>query len=178
MLLQSSDGVQYMVSTEPERYLNKVHIKKVISHPFLILVVGAIISGLLVPYFTHQWQDNQKQLELKTALADDINKAVSDSIVSGRLYPTGHANPSDFDNSLKNWEISKEIISSKIQAYFSDNATTHRRDDLSSAVKELSYYILPAFFPEAGDPNYNYDVCNRLGHVLKLYNTYYKDKAL
>ena len=44
---------------------------------------------------------------------------------------------------------------------------------LSSAVEELSYYILPAFFPEAGDRNYNYDVCNRLGHVLKLYNTYY-----
>ena len=60
MLLQSSDGVQYMVSTEPERYLNKVHIKKD-TRPFLILVVGAIISGLLVPYFTHQWQDNQKE---------------------------------------------------------------------------------------------------------------------
>ena len=44
-------------------------------------------------------------------------------------------------------------------------------------MEELSYYILPAFFPEAGDRNYNYDVCNRLGHVLKLYNTYYKDNS-
>ena len=54
------------------------------SHPFLLLVVGAIVSSIIVPNFTRQWQDNQKQLELKTALADDINKAISDSIVTAR----------------------------------------------------------------------------------------------
>lgn len=63
----------------------KVELKNSISHPSVLLIVGAIISSLVIPYFTRQWQDSQKQLELKTALADDINKAVSGSIVSSGL---------------------------------------------------------------------------------------------
>jgi hypothetical protein len=72
--------------------------KKAISHPFVILIVGALIYSVIIPYFTRQWQDNQKQLELKTALADDINKAVSDSIVSSRLATAGQIDRKDYDN--------------------------------------------------------------------------------
>ncbi len=34
---------------------------------------------------------------------------------------TSHTWQKDYDISYKNWEISKEMINSKIQAYFSDN---------------------------------------------------------
>ncbi|HXS59540.1 MAG TPA: hypothetical protein VN703_01880 [Candidatus Sulfopaludibacter sp.] len=98
------------------------------SHPFLLLVAGTIVSSIIIPDFTRQWQNNQKQLELKTNLADEINKAVSDSIVSSRL--------GDSDNSFRNWLISKEIIHSKIVAYFSNNRITQNWDNLSSAVEE------------------------------------------
>ncbi len=161
--------IKFKLMLFKDRYLNKDRFKKVISHPFLILVVGAIISGLLVPYFTHQWQDNQKQLELKTDLADEINKAISDSMATAR----GETGGSD---SFRNWLIDKEMIGSKIEAYFSDDGLTHNWNNLSSAVEEFSYHMLNIPFPQqdysqpAG--HYYYDVCNRLAHVLKLYTSY------
>jgi hypothetical protein len=40
-------------------------ITEALSHPMLLLIVGAIISSLIIPYFTRQWQDHQHELELK-----------------------------------------------------------------------------------------------------------------
>jgi hypothetical protein len=134
------------------------------SHPFLLLVAGTIVSSIIIPDFTRQWQNNQKQLELKTNLADEINKAVSDSIVSSRL--------GDSDNSFRNWLISKEIIHSKIVAYFSNNRITQNWDNLSSAVEEYSYFIVGNGLPQQNHTSYYYDVCNRLAHILKLYTSY------
>ncbi len=144
------------------------YITKQLKHPFVLLIVGALISSLIVPYFTHQWQDNQKQLELKTALADDINKAVSDSTVTAR---EGFQSDSSF-TTYKNWIIAKEIIGSKIEAYFSDHKIRMSWNNLSSAVEQLSYYIQGNGFPKRNDTIYNFDVCNRLAHVLKLYTSY------
>lgn len=44
----------------------------------MLLIVGAIITSLIIPNFTRQWQDHQKELEVKIALTDEINKATSD----------------------------------------------------------------------------------------------------
>lgn len=151
--------------------LNKEPIKKTLSHPIMLLIVGAIISSLVIPYFTRQWQDNQKQLELKTALADDINKAISDSIVSARLTTAGQIDQQDWDNSYKNWEIAREVIGSKIQAYFSNNEITLNWNNLSSAVEELSNIAIR----RTNDPR---DICNRLGHILKLHTSYPQNNPL
>lgn len=43
-------------------------LKFILSNPLLLLVVGGIISGLLIPYITNQWQNHQQQLEIKTGL--------------------------------------------------------------------------------------------------------------
>jgi hypothetical protein len=144
------------------KHLNNENFRKLMAHPFLLLVAGAIVSSIIIPNFTRQWQDNQKQLELKTTLADDINKAVADPIVSSRLLDNSH-------NSFRNWEISKEVIGSKIQAYFSNNGITQKWDNLSSAVDEYSYFIVNVNFPQQNHSNYYYDVCNRLAHILKIY---------
>jgi hypothetical protein len=151
-----------------DKFRDIEHITKQLKHPFVLLIIGALISSLIIPYFTRQWQDNQKQLELKTALADDINKAVSDSIVSSR---DGYQADSSF-TTYKSWEISKETIGSKIGAYFSDHEIRLSWNNLSSAVEQLSYYVLGNGFPKQNDTNYNYNVCNRLAHVLKLYTSY------
>lgn len=152
--------------------LNSEHFRKIQSHPLLLLVIGAIVTSIIVPNFTRQWQDNQKQLELKTALGDEINRAVSDPIVSSRLITANLFELKDWSNSFKNWEISQEMIGSKFEAYFSNNRIRQNWNNLSSAVEELSYYIVGNRFPQQDDPNYDYSVCNRLAHVLKLYTSY------
>lgn len=46
-----------------------------LSHPLVVLFVGAIITGLLIPWLTRQWQDRQKELEIKTKLVSDISES-------------------------------------------------------------------------------------------------------
>ena len=46
-----------------------------LSHPLVVLFVGAIITGLLIPWLTRQWQNRQKELELKTEIVSGISES-------------------------------------------------------------------------------------------------------
>ena len=46
--------------------INKKKVWTELSSPFLTLLIGAIISGLLIPYITTTWQNHAKALEIKT----------------------------------------------------------------------------------------------------------------
>jgi len=148
-----------------ERYLNNDRTKKVVSNPMILLVVGAIISSLIIPYYTRQWQDRQKELELKATLADEINKAISDVTVSATFR--GAAGLSETN---KNWLISKTMIDSKIKAYFSDPQITHDWENLSSVVSQLPG--LAGGLPKKNDTDYNNYFCSLLGNLLKIYISY------
>ena len=50
-------------------------LKNILSNPLLLLVVGGIISGLLFPYITSQWQNHQKELEIKTDLLRRLSES-------------------------------------------------------------------------------------------------------
>ncbi len=44
-------------------------IKEWLSHPLVLLVVGAAITSFLLPQLTASWQVNEKELDLKYGLA-------------------------------------------------------------------------------------------------------------
>ncbi len=148
-----------------EKYLTNDRIKKVISNPMILLVVGAIISSLIIPYYTRQWQDRQKELELKTTLADEINKAISDVTVSATFRGT----PGLFETN-KNWLISKTMIDSKIKAYFSNHRITQDWENLSDVVSQLPG--LAGGLPQKNNTAYNNYFCSLLGNLLKIYVSY------
>jgi len=151
-----------------EKYLTNDRIKKVISNPMILLVVGAIISSLIIPYYTRQWQDHQKELELKTNLSDEINKAISDILVSADYRISAPSN--DTVAILKNWDIAKTTISSKIKAYFSDIHIGQNWDNLSSAASGL--YRIVTYLPPKNNTYYDYFFCGRLGPLGKMYESY------
>ena len=35
-----------------------------LSHPLTILIIGAVLTGLFIPYITNRWQNSQRQVEL------------------------------------------------------------------------------------------------------------------
>ena len=45
-----------------------------LSHPLLLLLVGALVSSYLLPLLTQSWQNHQKELELKSALVSQISE--------------------------------------------------------------------------------------------------------
>lgn len=134
----------------------------------ILLIVGAIISSLIIPYYTRQWQDHQKELELKTNLSDEINKAISDVTVAAD-YRLSSPNGTGI-GIIKNWDVSKAMISSKIKAYFSDTQLTRNWENLSSAVSALYEIVGP--LPPRNDTTYNYYFCGRFGPLGTMYESY------
>ncbi len=103
-----------------------------LSHPLFLLVVGAILSRLFIPWITRRWQHTQKELELKTELVADISEAVMKTVMTVRLARTAQAigqqavDPSNQEQELnrtyKEWVVDSCIIGSKIHAYFPEEA--------------------------------------------------------
>lgn len=131
-----------------------------------LLIVGAIVSSLVIPYYTRQWQDHQKELELKTNLADEINEAISDMTVSANYRQEN----TDYFQTNKNWLISKAMISSKITAYFSDAHLAREWENLSSVVSQQ--YVIGSGLPSKNDTLYDAYFCSLLGSLIETYQSY------
>jgi hypothetical protein len=93
----------------------QVSFERLLSNPFLLLIVGAIVSSLVIPSITSKWQDNhQKELEIKTDLVGRISQAVN-----GVYFATYEVqNPflnftlSDYVKAFQNWEMTSGMIGS------------------------------------------------------------------
>src|SRR5262245_57180663 len=90
-----------------------------LQHPLLLLLVGALISSWIIPSFTRQWQDHQKELELKSDLVGKIGDAVANMVIKAQVKK---ASPSiipinEFYDTWQNWESASATIASRIRAY-------------------------------------------------------------
>jgi len=56
-------------------FFNKKNTIGLLSHPLFLLVIGAIISSIIIPVYTNQWQNYQKELEIKSKLAEEISRS-------------------------------------------------------------------------------------------------------
>lgn len=93
-----------------------------LQHPLLLLVVGALISSYIIPLYTKAWQDHQKELELKTDLVSEISDATASILTKTQVKKAvSNAPYSEFYNAYEDWESSRAIIQSKINAYFSNS---------------------------------------------------------
>lgn len=97
---------------------------ELLKHPITVLLVGALISGLLIPAFTRRWQNHQKALEIKTGLVSDLSKSIMGIVMATQFAHFGAKSQkqADFDQAYRNWEIESAVIGTKLQAYFPDTA--------------------------------------------------------
>jgi hypothetical protein len=96
-----------------------------LSHPLLLLALGTLLSGLLIPRLTREWQDHQKALEIRTELVGDMSEGVMAVLVDadlGRVPTSGTAAPEAVsDRSLtayREWKVRSAVIESRLRAYF------------------------------------------------------------
>ena len=108
----------------------RINFKDLISNQFFLLIVGAVISSLLIPWFFQIWQNQQTELEIKTSLISKISESVIDLIMATQsvilqnnnqqIYTQTEINRL-FDNlneKYRQWEIESAIINSQLRAYF------------------------------------------------------------
>ncbi len=95
-----------------------------LGHPLLLLVIGAAVTGLLVPSITHRWQTQQMGQDLKTKVIGEITDASSMTMSQLELtvLPEFNSGASQTASSVQyqTWMQKGSSITSEIHAYFPD----------------------------------------------------------
>lgn len=138
-----------------------------LSHPLFLLVIGAIISSMIIPVYTNQWQNYQKELEIKSMLAEEISTSISNIIINSRLVQIpGFTDNVDYTQAAIDWEVSKARISSIIGTYFANPFVKNQWEELSFLVSEFSVLETSLTINES---NYYNKLCLRYGHIINIY---------
>jgi hypothetical protein len=97
-------------------------------HPLVITVLAGVFSALLIPQITREWQDRQKEQELKQSLLDVISTDTTTAVRQGISLANGQAraaggqqgeDPRDVYAELRNsWLIHRASARSRIIVYF------------------------------------------------------------
>jgi hypothetical protein len=101
-----------------------------LAHPLIVLLVGAVVTGLLVPTLTRRWQDRQKELELKTQLVSELSQSTMEIIMAVQYFHLAARGQRQGDTDLtslgqelnqayREWEVKSSVIGTKLQSYFS-----------------------------------------------------------
>ena len=76
------------------------NISQFFSHPLVLLLIGALISGVFIPYFTNRAAKYQKGLEIKTDLVRRINESVMRLAISLDLFAIDLTNAMRFEREI------------------------------------------------------------------------------
>jgi len=57
-----------------------VTVEEIFGHPLTLLLVGAGVTSVVIPWVTNKWQDHKKKLEIKVELASKMSEVVSNAL--------------------------------------------------------------------------------------------------
>jgi hypothetical protein len=160
-----------------------------LTHPLVVLLVGAVITGLLIPWLTHGWQNRQKELEIKTGLVSDISEStmtILKRIEAVQVLRTGLPQDASNDNAApederkrgikrqfqeafdtmnqasQDFAIQSAVIRTKLQAYLPEVSSNW--SDFSDVVLRL--YALEGIRGEQGHKHYKEELRQKLSGLL------------
>jgi hypothetical protein len=99
-----------------------------LAHPLVVLLVGAVVTGLLIPSLLRISRDRQKELELKTELVSEISESIMQMVTDIEFFhmnpepPRQKDKPSDLkqelDEAHRKWRVRSAVIGTKLESYF------------------------------------------------------------
>jgi len=98
-----------------------VSIAEILSHPLSLLLIGATVSGLLIPYFTNRWQRHQKGLEIRIDLVGRISQTVM-SMMTMIDPPIRKESSEEKDKEIREFKVNGAVIGTELHAYFPSSA--------------------------------------------------------
>ncbi len=128
-------------SDHPKREGLSSKVKALLAHPLTLLVVGALLSSLLIPSWTKQWQDRQSELQVKVDLVDRIDSSVTEMMMSIQFTVVGAASqsPAEYDAAYRQWEIDRRLIQSQLRAYYPEE---HLAEDWYAHSEQITdFYV-------------------------------------
>lgn len=110
-----------------------------LGHPLTILLLGAAISGVLVPWLTRRWQNHQKSLEIKTDLVSELSKAIMQFVMAIQFAHLRSVSQTqaDFDAAYRDWEVQHSVLHTKLEAYYPNSEIPERWAGIAERLTDL-----------------------------------------
>jgi hypothetical protein len=90
--------------------------------PVVVLLTGAVLTGLLIPAWTRGRDEHRKALEVQTELVTDMSEAVMEFVMAVQFVVLGAvtATQEEYDRAYKTWEERNAVLGTKLQVYFAE----------------------------------------------------------
>jgi hypothetical protein len=104
----------------------------VLEHPLFILLVGAVVTSLVIPWITRGWQNRQRALEIKAGLLARLSDAVTRLVTHAWFREMGNKEELTADDRVEfnwgygEWEVESRQLQTQLQAYFAGSAELAR----------------------------------------------------
>ena len=148
-------------------------VKEILSNPFLLLIVGGILTGLLIPFITTQWQNHEKELEIKTSLVSKISEYATRMLMAIQFVEVSQSRGTnssltneEYDNEYRDWKINSDILQSQISAYFPSTNIDKNWKKFSNAVE--NFYALSGMGREDSRINFLQKIQTNLSNDVNL----------
>jgi hypothetical protein len=86
--------------------------------PLVVLVVGALVTGLLIPMLARRRDRHLKALDVKTALVSDISETVLKFVMAIQFAVLESQLPKNYAEAYRTWEVETGVLHTKLEAYF------------------------------------------------------------
>jgi hypothetical protein len=91
----------------------------------LVTVLGLALSAWLIPAMTRQWDDRQKEHELKAAVVGDMASATAQALVGGEAIWSGQHVSGQAAEQVKNrWALASLELEARLRTYFPASVVT------------------------------------------------------
>ena len=116
----------------------------ILAHPLVLLLAGALVSGILVPAFTHQWQAQQATQQTKTEVIDDIAACITPALTEAEVavnpvFARGDTSRQSIGSTYRIFMGKAANTGADIGAYFPGNDIPRHWSDLYGLVR--SFYL-------------------------------------
>ena len=108
--------------------------------PIIAVILTAALSGYIIPRVTRDWQDYQKELEIKTSIVENANVEVLNILLAMQFAERKVGIQADFDKAYRTWEVQRSALAGKISVYFHGQSVAKDFESFSEAVTD--FYVL------------------------------------
>ena len=117
--------------------------RSVASHPLLLIAVGAVLSGILVPTFTREAQEQREALAIKGDLVSSMSAAASPFLAATLANVVAHNGnvPRSYDLAYQRWVTTSNDVWTKLRTYVHEHEATVRWSSLILRLRDVYYFF-------------------------------------
>jgi hypothetical protein len=120
-----------------------------LSHPLLLIVAGAVISSYLLPSLTRQWQNHEKELEVKTTLVQEMSETTADFVVALKQstfggfgeQQKGTTQAHALNVAWRAFDRRQTVIAAKLRSYFPGSDLGKEWKSYADALGSFLYFL-------------------------------------